>query len=80
MLWTAAGLLLAVNLTLVAMLRYATRGSAPALAHDTKRLLFGWLRVELLLIPIRMVLFLCSLVFSSQIFFAWQVRARRVGG
>ncbi len=71
-LWGAAGLLLAVDLTLVAMLRYACRGSQPMLSSGERRLA-SWMKAELLLIPIRMILFLCSLLYSTTVFLAWQV-------
>ncbi len=64
-----------MNLALVVMLRYACRGSHPTLMRRERRM-FAWLRAELLLIPIRMILFLCSLVYSTDIFFAWQVGGR----
>lgn len=68
-----------MNVTLVGMLRYACRGHAGRALQRNQgggrvAALLRRMRPRWLLVPIRMTLFLCSMVYSSVVFFAWQVR------
>ncbi|PSC74617.1 MLO 12 [Micractinium conductrix] len=64
----SAGLLLATNITLVAVLRHSCRGGVP---HGPA--MRWWRSPRLLLsVPIRLILFLCSFMYASLAFFAWQ--------
>ncbi|KAL4457315.1 hypothetical protein ABPG75_012180 [Micractinium tetrahymenae] len=67
----ASALLLGTNMTLVALLRHSCRGGQP---HSSARKPIKWWRNPhlLLAIPIRLILFLCSFVYSSVVLFAWQ--------
>uniref|UniRef100_A0A1D2A441 MLO-like protein n=1 Tax=Auxenochlorella protothecoides TaxID=3075 RepID=A0A1D2A441_AUXPR len=65
----AAALTLAVNVSLVAAVRHRCRGGRANVMGRRRR----WFRGPgLLTAAIRMVIFLCSLVFSTTVFFAWQ--------
>ncbi|KAL4432565.1 hypothetical protein ABPG77_000502 [Micractinium sp. CCAP 211/92] len=67
----ASALLLITNMTLVALLRNSCRGGQP---HSSSGKPPKWWRNPhlLLAIPIRLILFLCSFVYSSLVLFAWQ--------
>ncbi|KAL4457339.1 hypothetical protein ABPG75_012204 [Micractinium tetrahymenae] len=67
----ASALLLGTNMTLVALLRHSCRGGQP---HSSAGKPIKWWRNPhlLLAIPIRLILFLCSFVYSSVVLFAWQ--------
>ncbi|KAL4436849.1 hypothetical protein ABPG75_003988 [Micractinium tetrahymenae] len=67
----ASVLLLGTNMTLVALLRHSCRGGQP---HSSAGKPDKWWRNPhlLLAIPIRLILFLCSCVYSSVVLFTWQ--------
>lgn len=59
----------------VVLMRSSCRGRNPyGLAKLPSPPRPGWFRPRWMLIPIRMILFLTSIVFSSTLFFVWQVR------
>ena len=62
-------MLFGTNLSLVALLRYACRGGRPNQLERAQR---WWQQTSLFAIPIRIIIFLYSLVFSTAAFFAWQ--------
>lgn len=68
----AITLLLATDIALVAMLRHCCRGGEAHPAKHGRRT--WWRNPQLLLnIPLRLDTFLCSFIFSTTAFFAWQV-------
>lgn len=66
----ACSLMLATNMALVALLRHQCRGAKPNRSRGRDQ----WWRNPhfVLAIPLRLLTFLCSFVFSSTAFFAWQ--------
>lgn len=74
-LWIGAAMLFFVNLIIVAMLRTTCRNEGSSGRVGRLGRLVAWWKPEYLLIPMRMVLFLCSLIYSSTIFLGWQASA-----
>lgn len=64
-----AVLLFAIDVGLVAAVRYSCRGGVPHEVTPAKR---WWHNARWLSVPIGGLIFLCSLIYSTAVFFAWQ--------